>query len=158
MEYRLDSPQLTEDERALIKSSANLNHLLTSKTVAAAAAAAAASGGAQRSAKSFGSVAGAAAAAAEAEPSSDAFVVAPREERRLNSNGFTVFPCVGTIKGYSKVGSCVETSWIAYEEWEAVRPKLWRKQGAASEGLASGVWSRSPSPIQYPAKPSMLLR
>ncbi|GIL67303.1 hypothetical protein Vafri_20688, partial [Volvox africanus] len=29
--------------------------------------------------------------------------VAPREERQLTHGGFTVFPCVGTIKGYSKV-------------------------------------------------------
>ncbi len=98
MEYRLDSPQLSEDERALLKSTANLNHLMTSATVAAAAAAATAAAGA-RSAKSF-----AAMGVAEAvEGRAAAPTAAPREERRLAHAGFSIFPCVGLLRGYSKV-------------------------------------------------------
>ncbi|GIL93003.1 hypothetical protein Vretifemale_20446 [Volvox reticuliferus] len=106
VEYRLDSPQLTDDERALIKSVTFTRGLVDATLAAAAAAATAAtprtgggvgSSGTLSRARSFASLAGAADGAA-APPA-----VAPREERRLTHGGFTVFPCVGTLKGYSKV-------------------------------------------------------
>ncbi|GLI70333.1 hypothetical protein VaNZ11_015289 [Volvox africanus] len=105
VEYRLDSPQLTDDERAMIKS-ATFTHGFVDATLAAAAAAATTatlrtgggvgSSGTLSRARSFASLASAADGAV-------APAVAPREERRLTHGGFTVFPCVGTIKGYSKV-------------------------------------------------------
>lgn len=75
---------------------------MTSATVAAAAAAAAAtaSGQGPRSARSFANMGVADGAAPETDTGP---LVAPREERRLAHGGFTVFPCVGHLKGYSKV-------------------------------------------------------
>ncbi|EFJ53186.1 hypothetical protein VOLCADRAFT_86216 [Volvox carteri f. nagariensis] len=108
VEYRLDSPQLSEEERALLKSATFAHGTLKDATIAAAAAAAAAGGGGGGGgggllsrARSFASQT----AATDGGPlaAAAAAVELPREERRLTHGGFTVFPCVGTLKGYSQV-------------------------------------------------------
>lgn len=88
VEFRLDSPQLTDEERVMLKSTVNVVAAMTNSAVAAALGASTRGGGGG----------GADDDGAAAPPA-----VAPREERCLVCSGFSVFPCVGVVKGYSKV-------------------------------------------------------
>lgn len=96
VEFRLDSPQLSDDERALLKSAANMGTLLTSTAVAALAASAASAHG-----NGFGH--GMMSRASHHIGGAAAPEVAPREDRRLVHSGFSVFPCVGLLRGYGRV-------------------------------------------------------